>query len=163
MRRLLTLAFLCSSAVAFAQTGTMPGSRNVLGNQANLDKQGQILRGGAKVRSVCATGAQDVPITQCILPSTFTPDCSLGPLQYAENNGAITFNPPVDDESCFIVLYNGASAGAVTFTTGPGWVVGSNTGEALTTTSTNAFTVSLWRVTIPGVQSYPAYTIFAHQ
>ena len=162
MRRLLTLAFLCSSAVAFAQTGTMPGSRNVLGNQANLDKQGQILRGGAIVRSVCATGALDVPNTQCVLPSTFTVDCGLGPLQYSENNGAISaFTAPVNDGSCFIMLYNGASAGAVTFS---GFSVATGgTGATMVTTAGNLYTISIWRITIPGVGSTAGYTIFAHQ
>ena len=58
------------------------------------------------------------------------------------------------------MLYNGASAGAVTFS---GFTVGSNTGGSLTTTSTNLFTVSIWRITIPGVGSTAGYTIFAHQ
>jgi hypothetical protein len=152
--------FLLFSSLASAQQSPMPGERSVAGEVASLLRQGQILRGGAKVRSVCATGALDVANTQCIAPSSITIDCSLGPLQFVENNGAFTFNAPLDDGNCFVMFYNGASAGTPT---PGGFTVGSNTGSAFTTTSTNLFTVSIWRITIPGVGSTSGYTVFAHQ
>lgn len=158
MRFLLVLALWCCASAAVAQTGTMPGSRNGLGSTANLDRVDQVLRGGANVRSVCALGGLDVPAANCV--GSVTVDCGLGPLQFLENNGALTLTAPAIDSSCFVMLYNGASAGAVTFS---GFTVGSSTGAALTTTNTNLFTVSIWRVTIPGVGSTSGYTIYAHQ
>ena len=52
-------------------------------------------------------------------------------------------------------MTNNGSAGAITFS---GFTVGSNTGATLTTTNTNKFTVSIWRI-----NGTSGYNIFAHQ
>ena len=163
LRLLFVLVALTFSIVgASAQTGTMPGSRNGLGNTAKLNPYDQLLLGGANVQAVCALGSGQSQIGSCIAPTTgFVVDCGLGPMQYLENNGAFVINAPVSDGSCFVVLYNGASATATpTFT---GFTVGAATGGSIVSTNTNLFTLNIWRFTIPGVGSKASYTILAHQ
>jgi hypothetical protein len=81
--------------------------------------------------------------------SPITIDFSLGPIQYVYNAGAFQINAPSQSGSCILTIMNIAGAGAVTFS---GWTVGSNTGDALTTTSGNKFSLMCWGVT--GTYSY---------
>lgn len=73
---------------------------------------------------------------------TFTPDAANGNYQYYTNNGAHTFAVPAADCAIDILITNGASAGAITFS---GYTVGT-TGDALTTTNTSKFVVSVRRI-----------------
>jgi hypothetical protein len=63
--------------------------------------------------------------------------------QYIVNNGAFTLAAPSADCAIDLLITNGSSAGAVTFS---GFTVGSSTGDALTTTNTNKFIVSIRRI-----------------
>jgi len=73
---------------------------------------------------------------------TFTPSAANGNYQFYTNNGAHTFANPAADSAIDILITNGASAGAITFST---FTVGT-TGDALTTTNTNKFIVSVRRI-----------------
>ena len=86
---------------------------------------------------------------------TLTIDCGRAPLQYVTDNGAFTLAAPANDGSCLVLVTNGASAGAITFS---GFSVGSNTGDALTTTNTNKFTIDVWRI-----NGTAGYRVAAHQ
>jgi hypothetical protein len=110
---------------------------------AQLNVADQNMSGGATVTSfMVSTG-------------NYTVDCGSCPLQYITNGGTFTVSAPVNDGSCMLLISNGGGAGAVNFA---GFSVGSNTGDMLTTTNGNKFTVSIWRInTISG------YRIAAHQ
>lgn len=86
---------------------------------------------------------------------TTTIDCGARPLQYLTDNGAFTLAAPSNDGSCMLLVTNGASAGAITFS---GFTVGASTGAALDTTNTHKFTLSIWRI-----NGTAAYSITAHQ
>ena len=81
--------------------------------------------------------------------SSFTVDPSLGNYQYGTNNGAFTLTAPASDCAVDLLITNGASAGSITFS---GFTVGSNIGDALTTTNTSKFLVSMRRIN--GVSTY---------
>ena len=70
-------------------------------------------------------------------------------------NGAHTLAAPAADCAIDLLVTNGASAGAITFS---GFTVGSSTGSALTTTNTNKFIISIRRV-----NSVATYSIYALQ
>lgn len=110
---------------------------------AMLGTEDQILAGGARVTS------------KSLSTGTITPDPGDRPLQYVTNGGAFTINAPTNDGSLMLLVTNNGSAGAITFT---GFTVGSNTGDALTTTNTHKFTISIWRI-----NSVSGYRIAAHQ
>ncbi len=74
---------------------------------------------------------------------TFTPAPASGNYQFAASNGAFTFAAPASDCAIDILLTNGTAAGAITFS---GYTVSSSTGDALTTTSTSKFIVSVRRI-----------------
>lgn len=78
-----------------------------------------------------------------IVSGTFTPDAYNGNYQYYTNNGAHSLAAPANDCAIDILVTNGASAGAITFT---GFTVGSSTGDALTTANTNKFIISIRRI-----------------
>ena len=80
---------------------------------------------------------------------SITIDFALNPMQYVTNNAAFTITAPSHDGSCILMITNGASAGAITFS---GWTVGSNVGDAFTTTNGNKFSLMMWRIN--GVASY---------
>jgi hypothetical protein len=85
-----------------------------------------------------------------VTTGTVTPDPTLGNYQYYTNNGVHTLAAPSSDCAIDILVTNGASAGSITFS---GFTVASgNTGDALTTTSTNKFIVSIRRIS--GVSTY---------
>jgi hypothetical protein len=84
-----------------------------------------------------------------------TVNFALNPLQYITNNGAFTITAPSQDGSCILLITNGASAGAITFS---GWTVGSNVGDTLTIINGDKFSLFLWRI-----NSVASYTIKALQ
>jgi hypothetical protein len=86
---------------------------------------------------------------------SITVNFGLGPIQYINNSGAFTITAPSQAGSCILTIFNIAGAGAVTFT---GWAVGSNTGDALDTTSGHKFSVFMW-----GVNSIWSYSVKALQ
>jgi len=86
---------------------------------------------------------------------TTTPDAANCNYQYIVNNGAFTLAAATHDSAIDIYMLNAGSAGAVTFS---GMTVGSNTGDALTTTNTSKFIISLRRI-----NSISTYTVKALQ
>jgi hypothetical protein len=74
---------------------------------------------------------------------TTTPAPASGNYQYYTNNGAHTLAAPASDCAIDVLITNGATAGAITFS---GFTVGANVGDALTTTNTNKFIVSIRRI-----------------
>jgi hypothetical protein len=110
---------------------------------AILDVEDQVLSGGARVTSKSLT------------TGNITIDPGDRPLQYITNGGAFTITAPANDGSCMLLVTNNASAGAITFT---GFTVGSSVGDALTTTNTHKFTISIWRI-----NGTSGYRIAAHQ
>ena len=110
---------------------------------ADLATADQTLSGGANVTA----------LTQAA--GNLTIDCGARPLQYITNSGAWTLTAPANDGSCILLVTNDGSAGAITFT---GFSVGTNTGDALTTTNTDKFSIHIWRV-----HGTSGYRIAAHQ
>lgn len=86
---------------------------------------------------------------------TTTPAAASGNYQYLTNNGAFTLAVPAADCAIDLLVTNGASAGSITFS---GYTVGSSTGDALTTTNTSKFIISIRRI-----NSVATYTIKALQ
>lgn len=74
---------------------------------------------------------------------TTTVDCGQNPIQSLTNGGAFTLAMATNDGLCTLRVTNNSSAGAITFS---GFSVGSNTGDALTTTSTSKFDIELTRI-----------------
>jgi hypothetical protein len=85
---------------------------------------------------------------------TYTPDAFNHNYQYYTNNGAHTLAAPANDCAIDILITNGATAGAITFT---GFTVGT-TGDALTTVNASKFIVSVRRI-----NAIATYTIKALQ
>jgi hypothetical protein len=132
--------FTVAGPATSAKTYTFPNSSQAI---ACLDLASQIVSGGANVTALSqSTG-------------NITINCGARPLQFITNNGAYTITAPANDGTCMLLVTNGATAGATTFT---GFTVGSNTGDALTTTNGHRFTISIWRIN--GVSGY---RIAAHQ
>jgi hypothetical protein len=86
---------------------------------------------------------------------TFTPSSMNGNYQYITNNAAFTLAAPTSDCAIDIMVTNGATAGAITFT---GFTVGANTGDSLTTTNTSKFIISIRRI-----NAVATYTVKALQ
>lgn len=85
---------------------------------------------------------------------TTTPDAANGNYQYYTNNGAHTLAAPSTDCAIDVLVTNGASAGAITFS---GFTVGSATGSTLTTTNTSKFLISIRRIN--GTSTYSIYAL----
>jgi hypothetical protein len=101
------------------------------GTIAALNVANQTVTGGANVTSLTqSTG-------------NLTINCGARPNQFITNGGNFTLTAPAADGSCLLLVTNNASAGTITFS---GFSVGTNTGDALTTTNTNTFTVFVWRI-----------------
>jgi len=73
----------------------------------------------------------------------YTVDCGKNPGQWIANTGAFTLTAPSSDGECDLQIENGSGAGAVTFS---GFTEGSNTGDALDTTSGHKFLVGVTRI-----------------
>lgn len=133
----------CSTSTSALQYTTSTGL-SCYTNSASLAATGQTITGGA--------------ITTALSQSTgnITIDCGARSIQYITNNGAYTITAPANDTpGCILFVTNGASAGSTTFT---GFSVGSNTGDALTTTNTNKFSIFIWRI-----NGTSGYRVAAHQ
>ena len=130
-------------AAASTYIMTFPAATDTV---AVLGLADQTLSGGANVTS-SNQGTKS--------SGTFTVDCGASPLQYIVNGGAFTLAAPANDGSCIVRSVNNGSAGAITFS---GFTVGSNTGDALTTTNTQAFAIQIWRI-----NSVSRYLISAYQ
>lgn len=118
---------------------TMPQSGTLLSNSVT----NQVISGGAGITATSlSTGSVTVNPGLC-------------QLQYITNGGAFTITASTWDGSMMLLVYNSSSAGAITFAN---FSVGSNTGDSLTTTSSNKFTISLWRI-----NGTAGYRIMAHQ
>lgn len=133
-----TLAFGSGS-----NTITFPTASETLAGLTAVD---QTLSGGANVTSF-SIGT--------VSSGTTTIDCGKSPLQFLTGNGAFTFAAPANDGSCDVLITNGASAGAVTFS---GFTEGSNTGDALDTTNAHKFLVAVVRI-----NSISHYLVSAYQ
>ena len=107
------------------------------------DVQDQTITGGARVTSLSlSTGSVTI-------------DPGDRPLQYITNGGAFTITAPANDGQCVLLVTNNGSAGAITFS---GFQVGSNVGDALTTTNGHDFKIYITRI-----NSIASYTIQALQ
>ena len=73
----------------------------------------------------------------------------LGNYQFIANNGPFTINSATADCAIDLMVTNGATAGAITFT---GFLVGANTGDLLTTTNGHRFIISFRRIN--GISTY---------
>lgn len=78
-----------------------------------------------------------------ITTGTTTLSGANGNYQYLTDNGAFTLAAPAADTAIDVLITNGASAGTITFT---GFTVGTNTGDALTTTNASKFLLSVLRI-----------------
>jgi len=126
------------------QTGiTALGAQTIAITPNLLGTEDQVLAGGAFVTA------------KSLATGNITIDCGARPLQYITNGGAFTITAPLNDGSCMVLVTNNASAGVITFS---GFSVGLNTGDTLTTTNTNKFTISIWRI-----NGTSGYRILAHQ
>ena len=141
-------SWLLTSAVATVGTSPLTYTQFSIApsNVATLNGTSQALTGGFLPTSI-SDGTKS--------SGTYTPVCGAGPQHYITNGGAFTLAAPAADSNCLILMTNNGSAGAVTFS---GFTVGSSTGDALTTTNTNAFTLSIWRI-----NSVSGYRIAAMQ
>ncbi len=113
---------------------------------ARLGTAGQALTGGFHI-TAASLGT--------VSSGTLTIDCGTSPLQFYTNGGAHTLAAPAADSNCLVDTINNGSAGAITFS---GFTVGTSTGDALTTTNTNGFTLSIWRI-----NGVAGYRVAAHQ
>ena len=125
--------FASANAGASNYTITFPAATDTL---AGLTATAQAFSGGIRVTSFSIGTPTN--------GSTTTLDSGNGPLQYMTNNVAgLTIAAPANDGNLVLYILNGASAGTVTWS---GFTVGSSTGDALTTTNTSKFMVSITRI-----------------
>lgn len=124
-------AFTSANAGASNFTLTLPAVTDTV---ATLGTASQVMAGGVHLTAY-SIGT--------VSSGTTTIDCGNNPVQYLTNGGAFTLAAPSNDSSCLVMATNNGSAGAITFS---GFTVGSSTGDALTTTNTNKFTISIWRI-----------------
>lgn len=145
-----TLTIAAGKTITFERTMTITGTDGTTmtfpssnGTISTLNIASQTITGGVIVTSLSQTAGN------------LTVNCGSRPLQYITNSGAFTITAPVNDGSCILLVTNDGSAGTITFS---GFSVGSNTGDALTTTNTNKFSIHIWRV-----NGTSGYRIAAHQ
>ena len=100
-------------------------------NALLYDTEDQTITGGARVTS------------KSIATGSFTVDTGDRQCQYITNNGVFTITAPANDGSILLLVTNGASAGAITFT---GFQVGVSTGDILTTTNGHDFLIQIVRI-----------------
>jgi hypothetical protein len=75
--------------------------------------------------------------------SSYTPDPTAGNYQYGTNHVASTWSAPSSDCAIDILVTNDSTAGAITFS---GYTVSAATGDALDTTNTHKFIISIRRI-----------------
>jgi len=141
---------------------TGPGSTYFPGDTAGVQGSGGIYDGFYDPALLLRNATNTLSVGYTITPfakgtvssGTYTPAASDGNYQYYTNNGAHTLANPTSDCAIDILCTNGASAGAITFTT----FTGGTHGDALTTTNGHQFIISIRRI-----NSVSAYTIKALQ
>lgn len=144
----VTFSAVARSLAGFDVSGTASvGALIVAGNSVLLmSTSAQTFAGGAIITAQ-AGGT--------LSAGAYKPQCASRPLHYAINGGAFTWSAPDNDGVLDVLLTNGASAGAVTFA---GFTVGSNVGDTMTTSLSNAYLVQIRRI-----NSVATYTIKALQ
>jgi len=128
-----SLTFNATVAVTITATAAINNTLPVSGTLLSNSLTNQVISGGAVITATSlSTGNITLNFGAC-------------PLQYITNGSTagFTITSPSTDGSMMLLVYNSSSAGAITFS---GFSVGSNTGDALTTTSSNKFTISVWRI-----------------
>lgn len=139
-------------------TGRLPGTVNDAGSltsgtlsTARLSQTwltststGQTISGGANVTATSLTSSTGITV-----------DPGKCPLQYITRNSAMTITAPTADGSMVLLITNGATPGAVTFS---GFSTGTGNGDSLTTSTGSKFMVHMVRI-----NGTSAYTIKAMQ
>jgi hypothetical protein len=138
-----------AGALAWDTTNNIPEvSNGTTYNGVMLrDLAGQVVSGGATVTSASLGTAS----------GTVTINCGTCPLQYITgSSSAWTIAAPAADGSTMVLLTNNVTTPQIpTFS---GFSVGANTGDALDTTASHKFTISIWRI-----NATSGYRIAAHQ
>jgi hypothetical protein len=158
-RDLIGVPFFSSAASYTAGQPVIQGGNFYIANQA---VSAGAFNATQWSRAMLVTGGQTIsggfnlaPNSIGTFASTFTPNPLLGNYQYGTNNNASTWSAPGTDCAVEILVTNGASAGAITFS---GFTVGANVGDSLTTTNTSKFIISIRRI-----NAISTYTIKALQ
>jgi hypothetical protein len=144
--------FGSTSSIGYIQTiGAYPLTFNTnSAERMRIDSAGVVTIGGNTVITTAAnaTFTGGFRITSYNLGNTsgasLTPDPLLSNYQYATNNGAGTINAPTNDCAIDLLLQN--TAGASTITLSGFTVVSGNSGDALTTSATARFIISIRRI-----------------
>ena len=142
-----TTTFVLNGAYAWVKLESNGSNQWTVIGQSTLILSDQTAFGGAGIVSYSG-GSQSGS-------GTYTVDPGLGALQYITNAGAFTLAAPGKDGSCDILVTNNGSASTVSFS---GFTVGANTGDALDTTNTHKFII-----TVVGINSVYTYFIKALQ
>lgn len=129
-----SLTYISTATAWLARGDVQPSARNY----ASLTQTDQTLSGGANVTSFAISSSTAITI-----------DCGKSPLQYITRNNVLTVTAPSADGSCILNITNAAGASTLSFS---GFTVGSNVGDATSTSSGNTYSVSIWRIN--GVSSY---------
>lgn len=138
---------------------TMTGDLTLLGNPTNVlhaaPKQYVDAGVGTKLNiaggQTTTGGFKVTPPNLGNISGACTPNLFLGNYQIMNNAGAITMNIPNGEGGIDLLVWNTATAGAITFS---GYSVGAGkTGDALTTTAGHMFVISLRRFSA-GVSTY---------
>ena len=86
--------------------------------------------------------------------TSFTANAALGNYQYGTNNAAFTLTAPTSDSAIDILITNGATAGAITFS---GFTVGASPGSTYATTNALKFILSIRRIN--AISTYSWYAL----
>lgn len=130
---------LNAGALGTPSSGTLTNvtglpAAGTVGTAGTLTVPDQILSGGANLISF-SIGT--------VSSGTSTIDCGKNPAQFLTNGGSFTFAAPANDGTCLVMIINNGSAGTVTFS---GFTPETSHGDALDTTNTHKFTISVWRI-----------------
>jgi hypothetical protein len=146
-RDLIGVPFFSAAAAYTAGQPVIQGGNFYIANQA---VSAGAFNATQWSRAMLVTGGQTIsggfnlaPHSNGTFASTFTPNPLLGNYQYGTNNNATAWSAPGTDCAVEILVTNGATAGAITFS---GFTVGANTGDSLTTTNGNKFIISIRRI-----------------
>lgn len=140
----LNFPFLSGRDIGINGAGTIFSTLpSASANVAALNISGQSVTGGMTVS------------TRALSAGPFTVECNSRPIHAFTNNAATTITAPNQDGFCIVLVTNGATAGALTFS---GFSVGSNTGDTYVTTNAAKFSLFVWRA-----NGTSGYTWSAHQ
>jgi hypothetical protein len=134
------LYLLAADNTAFLGIQPAAGDNTLrIANTAWVNANAMKLSGGQTI-----TGGFALTPNNLGTPGSFTPNPLLGNYQYFTNNGALTISVPATDCAMDLMMTNGASAGAVTFS---GYTfAASNYGDLLTTVNGQRFIISIRRI-----------------